>query len=138
MINISAVIVVVLYAIIDVFYVLRSRAFYEGVAKGISGSNFPSGRMGVALATYSLLILAFVFAVPALYQKYFFGLGMTKGYAVSGALFGLVVYGVFNGTNAAMFEGWGKVVSFRDIMWGITVGLSMGAVYGAMTPRFTN
>lgn len=40
---------------------------------------------------------------------------------LGGALLGLAIYGVFNGTNYAIFPEWTAKVSIYDTLWGVTV-----------------
>ena len=44
-----------------------------------------------------------------------------------GGLFGLILYGVFNFTNHAIFGGWNLQVSIKDSLWGmVACSLVMG------------
>lgn len=38
-----------------------------------------------------------------------------------GALLGFVIYGIFNGTNNAIFKGWDNKIAIADTLWGTTV-----------------
>lgn len=38
-----------------------------------------------------------------------------------GALLGLLVYGVYNGTNHAILNDWSLETSIKDTMWGVFV-----------------
>jgi uncharacterized membrane protein len=38
-----------------------------------------------------------------------------------GGLFGLVVYGIFNATNYAIFKGYNPWIAFQDTLWGTFV-----------------
>lgn len=49
---------------------------------------------------------------------------------VYGMLVGLVVYGVYNGTNYAIVKNWPMNIAFMDTMWGIFVsGVASASVY---------
>lgn len=41
--------------------------------------------------------------------------------AKDGLLLGLVVYGIFNGTCHAIFQGWDATTAVKDTMWGTLV-----------------
>lgn len=47
-----------------------------------------------------------------------------------GALYGFIVYGVYNGTNYAILRNYDLKVSFADLLWGIVVStLTAGITY---------
>ena len=49
---------------------------------------------------------------------------------IKGALFGLIVYGVFNGTNYSIFRSWGIKTSLIDTCWGIFIcGVVSGTIF---------
>lgn len=45
----------------------------------------------------------------------------TKEAVLQGALFGLITYGIFNGTNYAIFKMWDLKTSSIDTLWGIFI-----------------
>jgi uncharacterized membrane protein len=57
------------------------------------------------------------------------------GAALSGALFGLVVYGVYDLTNYATLAGWPAVVTIADILWGTSACAIVAAAVFAITSR---
>ena len=74
-----------------------------------------------ALLVWALIVLgALVFVLPK-----------TDGTLVSGllwgALYGLVLYGVYDLTNLTLIKGWPLMITMIDIAWGMTVsGLLVG------------
>lgn len=55
--------------------------------------------------------------------------------ALSGALFGLVVYGVYDLTNYATLAGWPALVTIADILWGTSACALVAAAVFAVTSR---
>lgn len=89
--------------------------FYKTELKSIA--TFKSGSMQTRLVpiilTYLILALGFTFFVsPMLYASLY------KSFLI-GALFGLVVYGVYDFTNYAIFQTYTLRVAIVDIVWGV-------------------
>ena len=68
------------------------------------------------IAVWALIVLgAIIFALPRAYAA---------SYAITfawGALYGLVLYGVYDLTNYALLANWPLAMTFIDICWGICV-----------------
>jgi len=111
---------VVAYLLIDICYILMSKKTYEDVVKKIQGGpGFPSDRMGAAVAAYALLAVGWWFiAAPSV------PLWIQKGYSpmvaglIAGAIYGAVLYGVYNFTVRAQFAQYDLGTLFRDLSWG--------------------
>ena len=81
-----------------------------------------------ALAVYVLLGAGVaVFVVPRA--------GSVLGAAGLGALFGLVVYGVYDLTNYATLAQWPAMVTVADIAWGTFACAMVAAVVFSVSPR---
>ncbi len=63
-----------------------------------------------ALVYAALLIGIFVFVLPSSHSK--------VDILIKGALFGLIVYGVYDFTNLAIIKNWPLQISIIDMMWG--------------------
>lgn len=120
----SPYIFVVIYLVVDIIYVVLSKSAYEAVVKNISGKEFAGDKKGFivsALFSYVCMAVAWLFlVVPAVY--YMIGRGMAKWKAglIGGVVYGLALYGVFNGTLYTMFEGWDIKIFMRDMAWGVS------------------
>jgi uncharacterized membrane protein len=67
-----------------------------------------------AVVTYCLLALGFVlFVYPRLNE------GPSLSNVMYGALFGLVLFGVYEGTNYLMFRDWPLKLVIVDALWGM-------------------
>jgi uncharacterized membrane protein len=124
-----ALVFVVLYLVVDLVYVIASKSFYGAVTKNISGKDLPSGRMAAAILAYASMAIGWYFTVPTAVRAWTFGSKWQRG-AAAGLVYGILVYGMFNGTMAAMFEAYTPQVVARDMVWGITWATVLSAAYG--------
>lgn len=108
----SVLITLVLYLILDMFWFQFSLPSYKKTVKGIQSSDMNVKYLGT-VAWLFLAIGMVYFVLPNV---------KTRNDALRlGALYGFVVYGVFNGTNYAMFKNWDINISVIDTLWGIFV-----------------
>lgn len=101
-----------------VWLTLLTSSFYK-TQFGLLGSATLTGVGGkwwAVVATYALMALGFtLFVFPHLTVE------PSLSNLLYGALFGLVVYGVYQGTNYIVFRDWPLVLVAVDLAWGITV-----------------
>lgn len=122
--SLSPYVFVTIYLLVDIFYVTISRSVYNPVIKSISGSEIPFEKPGflfAALFAYASMAIAWLFlVVPTVH--YMISKGTQKWLAgiIAGVVYGLAVYGVFNGTLYTMFVGWNSAIFIRDMTWGIS------------------
>lgn len=124
---------VIAYILVDICYVLVSKKTYEDVAKKIQGgSGFPTDRMGSAVAAYALLAVGWWFivapSVPLWIQK---GYSPMMAGLIAGAIYGAVVYGVYNFTVRVQFVEYDLGTLFRDLSWG-TISIAIITALYAM------
>ena len=65
---------------------------------------------------YSVVIV-YIIIITGLY---YFIIGPNKSYK-DGAFFGLVIYGIFNFTNHALFDNYSLSLVIIDLIWGMTI-----------------
>lgn len=126
------------YLAMDGAYVYGSRGTYMRYVAAIAGAA-PADHRKVAISAaiaYALMALGWAgIVVPAaarLEPRY----GKVRGAAIAGALYGLVLYGVFNGTTGAMFDKWTYGVMLRDTLWGTLSVAAFTALYASLSgPR---
>lgn len=136
----SKVIFACIYLIIDILYVFISKNVYENVATNIQGTGFPQfdvTRVIAALIAYTALVVGWYvfvtkFAIELSYKMHAFVAG-----ALAGALYGFVLYGVFNGTLHAMFKNYDVSIATRDMLWGITWASVLTGIYAYVTLKTT-
>ena len=102
-------IVLVVFLVLDLpMFGIVNRQMYENQLKKINGSNKIRNNRILPAA-----IVAYFFLVVGLY--YF---AVKEKSVYNGALFGLVVYGVYNFTNLATISKYGIMESVVDTLWG--------------------
>ncbi|MBN1613563.1 MAG: DUF2177 family protein [Deltaproteobacteria bacterium] len=121
-----------LYALTLGFLILFDYLWLNLVMGGFYRSRLePIGRIAgnsldvhvpTAIASWLLVALGLViFVLPRAREA-----GSDPGAILWGALFGLIVYGVYDFTNYAILKDWPLSVTVADILWGIFVCGLMG------------
>lgn len=115
---------VIAYLVVDIIYITMAHPAYDAAVKGISGEGIPKGRTGVlwaaALAYGSMALGWLLLVVPAVRSMIAAGYTPWKAGMIGGAVYGLALYGVFNGSLYAMFRGWDSRIFVQDLLWGVT------------------
>ena len=99
--------------IIDLCWITMQQPMYAALVRSVQGRQM-SAHIPSALLSYVFVVLGFV------------GLVAPNVHATSsppralahGALVGFVVYGVFNATNAAIFDNYNAKTAIFDTLWG--------------------
>jgi uncharacterized membrane protein len=123
------------YLAMDVAYVVASNGTYMRYVSKISGGP-PKNKTKVAvsaLIAYSLMAVGWAYIVVPAAERLAKRHGKALAGAIAGGLYGLVLYGVFNGTVGAMFDGWTYGVMLRDTLWGTLSVAAFTAAYMANT-----
>lgn len=123
----------IVYLLVDVSYVVLSKQQYAQVTHRIQGRDFPNftgTRIIAAILSYTFLVLGWLVFATGLADRmrslpYH---PLLTGFA-AGATYGLVVYGVFNGTLHTMFKEWDLQISLRDMLWGTLWSGTATALY---------
>jgi uncharacterized membrane protein len=97
--------------------------------------NIQSKQMSVnipsAIAAYSLMIFGLCwFVMQNIDEEAEVGEKARKSF-LYGGLFGLMVYGIYNFTAAAVFKNWSSKTLVMDIIWGVIV-YSLSAFIGSL------
>jgi uncharacterized membrane protein len=100
-------ILVILFILDAVWLGIISKKHYQIVIKNVQGSELEP-RILPAIFTYLIMALGL----------YVFVFSQNEPKWQLGALFGFIVYGVFNGTTHAMFKEWNLPTAVRDCLWG--------------------
>lgn len=123
----------VAYLAVDLVYVLLSRSYYEQYAMLIQGSGFPSSRIIGGFVAYTALVIGWVFFATTLADKFAQRMHPAAAGALAGALYGFVVYGVFNGTLYVMFKKYDVRIASRDLMWGVLSATTFTTIYAILS-----
>jgi len=106
-----AVIILLVLDILWITFFMNKK--YQTQIKNIQGTEMNVNIM-MALIAYTLMVFGLiVFVLP----------NIRKGHELTdslmyGFLFGIIVYGVYDFTNHALFKGWDTKLAFIDILWG--------------------
>lgn len=104
-------IVCLLYLIIDIPWIgFVVNKVYQDLVRSIQLEDL-SLKFFSAFLTYLLMSFGLTYLTMRTARS-------GKEAAINGAIFGLVMYGVFDFTNMSIFKKWGFKVSIIDIIWG--------------------
>jgi len=109
MFNILFLISAILLVVVDFFYLNIIRSYFENQVKIIQGSPLQVNLLG--------LILCYIFLIFGL--NYF--IIKSKKSAYDAFLLGILIYGVFETTNYALFKKWSIFTVILDTIWGGTL-----------------
>jgi len=86
---------------------------YQKQVMNVQGSKLVIDKMSVIYAYILMIIGLVVFVLPNIRKG-----SELKDSLMYGFLFGVVVYGVYDFTNNALFENWNTTLAYIDIAWG--------------------
>ena len=101
----------VVMLLLDFVYLSSTSHFFNDVVKGIQGRKIRFNMIG-AIICYPLLFLGLNYFV-LLNKKL-----SKKQKIIDALILGLVIYGVFETTNLAIFDNWLKEAVIIDTVWG--------------------
>tara|TARA_B100001057_G_C22390022_1_gene771885 strand:- start:285 stop:659 length:375 start_codon:yes stop_codon:yes gene_type:complete len=96
----------VLFLAIDAIYLTSFSNFFNKLVKNIQGSKIKFNVLG-AVICYIFLILGLNYFILSRNKSPF-----------EASLFGLVIYGVYESTNYAIFDKWSLEALMLDTIWG--------------------
>lgn len=109
---------IIFLMILDFIWIFLNKDLYAKVIKNIQNTKMSINIMG-ALVAYLLMIIGFVrFIVPNIPHKDMDFKNKLINAFKYGALFGFVVYGIYNATNIAIFKNYSISIAFIDTLWG--------------------
>lgn len=107
---------IIFLTIIDAIWIYINKYTYNTLVKGIQGSDMKLNIYG-ALIAYPLMYMGLILFIFPLIKN-----DPSKNKLILalkyGGLFGLIIYGVFNATNLAMFTNYNIFIALKDTMWG--------------------
>ena len=103
---------------------------YQKQVKDIQGREM-KGRIQFAVISYILMIIGLnLFVLPNIRENHKLIDSMKYG-----ALFGLIVYGIYDGTAAAVFEDWDTSLAVIDVACGSFVFFIAAYIGSILTPQ---
>jgi len=109
MFNILFLISAILFVVIDFVYLNLIKKYFEYQVKTVQGSQLQVNFLGV--------ILCYIFLIFGL--NYF--IIKSKRSPYDAFLLGILIYGVFETTNYALFKNWSILTVILDTLWGGTL-----------------
>lgn len=114
MFNILFLISAILFVAIDYFYLNLIRKYFENQIKLVQGSPLQVNLLGTALCYIFLIFGLNYFIIKSRRSAY------------DAFLLGILIYGVFETTNYALFSKWSMLTVIIDTLWG-------GILFGLVT-----
>jgi uncharacterized membrane protein len=126
------IVILVLFLVIDLPVILYlNKEMYQKQFNRINKGNIKSGSHTWISGAIAYLLLAlgiyfFVVKQELVKEKQDYFKISTKGLVL-----GLIIYGIYNGTNKATINEWGTEESIKDTIWGTILSglLSVSSVY---------
>jgi len=106
MFNFSFLVSAIVFVTLDYFYLGLMKGYFENQVKNVQGSPLQINFLGA--------IICYIFLICGL--NYF--IIKPKRSIQDAFLFGLVIYGVFETTNLALFKNWSWITVIMDTLWG--------------------
>jgi len=106
MFNFTLLISAILFIIIDSIYLNLFKGYFQNQVEKVQGSPIKMNFLGAALC--------YIFLIAGL--NYF--IIKPKKSVQDAFLFGIVIYGVFETTNYALFKNWSILSVIMDTLWG--------------------
>ena len=108
----------IIFVILDGFYLNLIKSSFNKQIKSIQGSDIKVNIIAVGI-TYIFLIFGLNYFIIQRNRS-----------VTDAALFGLIIYGVYEFTNMSLFTNWYLLTAIIDTTWGaILFGLTTGLVY---------
>jgi uncharacterized membrane protein len=109
MFNILFLISAILFVVIDFAYLNLIKSYFQNQVKSVQGSPLQVNFLGA--------ILCYIFLIFGL--NYF--IIKSKRSAYDAFLLGILIYGVYETTNYALFKNWSIFTVLMDTLWGGTL-----------------
>jgi len=108
----------ILFIVLDGIYLNLIKNYFNNQIKVIQGSDIKINYMAVAI-TYIFLIYGLNYFIIRNHRS-----------VKDAALFGLIIYAVYEFTNLSLFKNWSVLTAIIDTIWGaVLFGLTTAIVY---------
>lgn len=119
-------ITIIAILVIDYIWLNTTKSIYNKTVNAVQGSDIQINYFGAFISYLTIVISFGIFVVPYL----------NKGNYINavkyGGLLGLCMYGVFNGTNIAIFKDYSLSVALMDTIWGGVLYSISAIIYTAL------
>ena len=111
---VSAIVLIV----IDSFYLNLMKGYFDNQVKKVQGTNIKLNFLGAAIC-YIFLIVGLNYFIIKPHRS-----------VQDAFLLGLVIYGVYETTNLALFSNWSVLTVLIDTLWGgLLFGITTAIIY---------
>lgn len=117
------IITILIVLIVDFIWLYINRSNYNLLVRKVQGSNIQLNFIGAALSYSCVLAALFLFSIPTIKREYqndknksILGLSMKYG-----GTMGIIIYGVINASNIAVFKNYDIYISIMDTIWGFVI-----------------
>jgi uncharacterized membrane protein len=124
---IKHILLAIIIIVLDIIWLSLNKDNYNKTVRSIQGSAIKVKYLPAVLS-YLLVLYSIIFiAIPAA-RSYIASLKKNKGNKITqsilasliyGGGLGLVIYGIFNTTNMAIFDKYDAAIAVRDTLWGV-------------------
>lgn len=131
----GTIISVFVLLVLDAAYIYTIKDGYMSIVKNVQGGYDAQINVYAAVLSYIFVVLGLVLYVLPYAEKMKLNIDSmsvsNKIYisVVGGALFGAVVYGVYNTTNMALFKDFSFSFALFDIVWGSFLYFTATLIY---------
>ena len=126
------IVILVLFLVFDLPVILYlNKEMYQKQFIRINKDNINSGSHVWISGAIAYLLLAFGIYFFVVKQELVEDNQDYKNIFTKGLVLGLIIYGIYNGTNKATINEWGIEESIKDTIWGTTLSglLAVSSVY---------
>lgn len=121
------IITIVVILIIDCIWLYTNKNNYNNLVKKIQGFDIQLNLIGTFLSYLCVIAGLFIFSIPMI--KYEYAKEKKEENHKSllllsikyGGLMGLIIYGVINATNIAIFKNYNINIAIMDTIWGFVL-----------------
>jgi uncharacterized membrane protein len=122
--NFTIGIIIVGFLLLDVAWISSNKATYNKLVEGVQNDKMVV-KIVPAMVAYFLMVLGYIaILLPLLKQEGVRNKNVIQLFVIAlryGGIFGLVVYGIYNATNMAIFKGYSTSIAIKDTIWGTSV-----------------
>jgi uncharacterized membrane protein len=134
----ATVLTLVIVFICDFVWLSANKDKYSAMVQQVQPGEPFSINIPAAAVTYVLVALAFVMIViPKLETMNAQRQSLAEA-SLAGGLVGLVIYGIYNATNMAIFKNYDTTVAFIDTIWGVVLFAIASGCYVWLRARTKN
>lgn len=116
---------VIFIVVFDLIWLTLQKPMYNSMVKKIQGTDI-SMRLVSGILAYVIMFIGLLYIIyPIIAKENNIARNITTPNYIlafkTAAIFGFVVYGIYNTTNYAIFKDYSLVVSIKDTLWGTFV-----------------